>query len=116
MPVEITCRNIELSSSFQDLITKKARKLGKFFDKVDRIEVIFSAEKHRRHCEIIVHAGPILSTGSAENGNEGNAFDKALKAVERQIKDSKNKMRDRRGPSLGAAMAEKQEVEEALEA
>lgn len=96
MPVEITCRNVEISEALRELVVKKSRKLKRFFDKVDRIEVVFNAEKHRRACEIIVHAGHLKPTATAENGEEGAAFDKALRAVERQIKDNKSKMVNRK--------------------
>ncbi len=92
MPVQVTCRNLELPKGLGEIVEKKSRKLKRFFDKVDRIEVIFTAEKFRRRCEIIVHAGPFNCTAIVENGNEGSAFDKALKSVERQIKDYKTRM------------------------
>lgn len=116
MPVEITCRKVELPEELRELTIKKSRRLKRFFEKVDRIEVIFSAEKFRRQCEIIVHAGPLVCAAKAENGNEGAAFDKALKAAERQIKDSKTKMKSRKGrTSTAHAMAAGEELlEEAM--
>ncbi len=92
MPVRITCRNLEITPELHDLIEKKAQKLKKFFTKVDRIDVILTAEKHRRKCEINVHAAPFDCTAECENGEEGSAFDKALKSAIRQIKESKDRM------------------------
>jgi ribosome-associated translation inhibitor RaiA len=59
-------------------------------------------------CEIIVHAAPFDIAAQAENSSEGHAFDKALKAVQRQIKDSKDRMvqrgrRSRRGSAANAS-------------
>ena len=48
MPVRITSRHQNLPQDTQDLITRKARKLNKYFDKVDQIDVVFTAEKHRK--------------------------------------------------------------------
>lgn len=96
MPVSITNRHADLTPAFQDLIVKKARKLKRYFDKVDQIDVVFTAEKHRRFCEITVKAGPLSAVGKAENGDESHAFEKALKACERQIKEKKRRMIDRR--------------------
>jgi putative sigma-54 modulation protein len=105
MPVRITSRHSDLSETFQNLVTTKAQKLKKYFDKVDQIDVIFTTEKHRKICEIIVHAGPLSATGKAENGDEAPAFEKALKVCERQIKEQKEKMVHRRkkvvNPSKG---------------
>lgn len=103
MPVRITCRNVELPDSSQQLVVKKSQKLKKFFEKVDKIDVVFSAEKHRRQCEIIVHAGPFKCTATAENERELVAFDQCLKAAVRQIKESKTKMIDRKHKTVNPA-------------
>lgn len=95
MPVQITCRKTKLDSHLQGLVEKKTRNLKKYFEKVDKIEVIFTAEKHRRVCEINVHAAPFSLAAQAENETEGHSFDKALKSIQRQIRDRKNKMIDR---------------------
>ncbi|MBI1292326.1 hypothetical protein GC173_13985 [bacterium] len=92
MPVTITCRGTKISDELNSLVVKKCRNLKRYFDKVDKIEVVFSAEKHRRKCEIRLHAGPFDQTSVFENGEEGSAFDKALKAMQRQVKESKERM------------------------
>ena len=103
MPVRITCRHTELPEELQTQVSEKARKLAKFFEKVGRIDVIFSAEKHRRSCEILIHAAPFDITAKAENGHEMAAFDKALKIAERQIKDAKLRMIERRQKGVNAS-------------
>ncbi|MCC6546106.1 ribosome-associated translation inhibitor RaiA [Candidatus Sumerlaeota bacterium] len=92
MPVRITCRNMELSPEMHDKVEKKAHKLKKFFDKVDKIDIIFNAEKHRHICEINVHAGHFNTTAICENGSDIAAYEKALKTAIRQIKESKDRM------------------------
>lgn len=96
MPVSITLRNAELSEQNHELVSRKVRNLKRFFEKVDKIDVIFTGEKHRRACEILVSAGPIKAQASAENGTELAAFDKALKSIERQLKDNKMRIIHRR--------------------
>jgi ribosomal subunit interface protein len=96
MPVSITCRGTKLSEQLTALVEKKCQNLKRYFDKVDRIDVVFTAEKHRRKCEIRVHAGHFDQTAIFENGEEGAAFDKALKAMQRQIKESKKRMIERK--------------------
>jgi len=92
MPVSITCRGTKISAELNDLVVKKCGNLKRYFDKIDKIEVVFTAEKHRRKCEIRVHAGNFDQTAIFENGEEGHAFDKALKAIQRQVKDNKQRM------------------------
>lgn len=82
---------------------EKCEKLRRFFAKVDMIEVVFTAEKHRRKCEITVHAGHFHLAALTENGHELAAFEKALKAVERQIKDNKHRMIERRQKAVNVA-------------
>jgi ribosomal subunit interface protein len=92
MPVTITCRGTKISDELNELVTKKCRGLKRYFDKVEKIDVVFTAEKHRRRCEIRVHAGHFDQTSIYENGEEGAAFDKALKAMQRQVRESKERM------------------------
>jgi ribosomal subunit interface protein len=87
---------MKLSDQFQGMVDEKCQKLKRYFDKVDRIDVVFTAEKHRRQCEIRVHAGHFDQTAIFENGDEGAAFDRALKAMQRQIKEGKVKMIERK--------------------
>lgn len=96
MPVSITCKKTEISPELHDLILKKVRKLKKYFEKVDRIDVVFQSQKFRRMCEITVHGAPFTLAAKAENGEEGAAFDKALRAMSRQIRDHKERMIDRK--------------------
>lgn len=103
MPVKITCRHTELPEEVQTQVTEKVRKLTKFFEKVGRIDVIFTAEKHRRICDILIHAAPFDIAAKAENGSESVAFDKALKICERQIKDAKLRMIERRQKGVNAS-------------
>lgn len=105
MPVRITCRDEKISQELHDLVEKKVSRLKKFFVKVDKIEVIFSSEKHRRKCEINVHAAPFDCTAIMENGEEGSAFDKALHAIEAQIHHHKTKMYDRRKEAVNPEKA-----------
>lgn len=120
MPVNITARKTEIDQGLQDLVIKKTRKLKKYFDKVEKIDVVFSAEKIRRHCEITVHGAPGTYNAQAENGDERAAFEKALKAISRQIRESKEKMIDRKRKSVNydkaaseLALEETPEVEQA---
>ncbi|CAN5288305.1 hypothetical protein BH09SUM1_BH09SUM1_30690 [soil metagenome] len=103
MPVRITCRGTSLTDEQHAVVSEKVRNLKKYFVKTDRIEVIFTAEKFRRKCEINVHAGHDDHAAHCENGNEMAAFEKALKAMTRQIKESKNKMIERHHKANNAA-------------
>lgn len=105
MPIKVTCRSVELTPEQIDLFEKKGRRLKKYFDRVDAISVIFTAEKHRRICEISLHAGPFDCFAKAENGDEGAAFDKALASVQRQIKEAKNKAIDRNHKAVNPSKA-----------
>ncbi len=105
MPVKITCRKLELSPELQDLFQKKAEKLKKYFDRVDKIDVVLTAEKHRRTCEITLHAGHFDCVAKSEHVDEGAAFDDALRSVQRQIKERKNKAIDRNQKAVNPSKA-----------
>ncbi len=115
MPVNITARNVSLPKHFQEVVKKKARRLKKFFDKVDKIEVVFSQQKQTWRCEIDFHAAPFDCHISGENGNYGSAFDKALKTAERTIKNRKNRMIDRRRKIPTEVLEPAPEVEDDFE-
>ncbi len=105
MPVKITCRKLELAPELHELFQKKAEKLKKYFDRVDKIDVVLTAQKYRRICEITFHAGHFDCVAKAEAENEGGAFDEALRSVIRQIKERKNKAIDRNQKAINPAKA-----------
>ncbi len=117
MPVSITTRKMEISEGLNNLVTEKIRKLKKYFDKVDNIEVVFTQEKLRTKCEITIYGVPFSSHAEAENGDERTAFEKALKSISRQVKDKKNRMVDRKRKSVNpdkaaAELAEPEDLDE----
>ena len=103
MAVRITCRNVTLPDKTRAMVEKKIETIRRFFGKVDTIDVIFSGEKHRRQCEINVHAGHVYTACRVEGDDELNSFDKALKIARRQMKNSKGKIMERKKPAAGTA-------------
>lgn len=89
MPVRITCRNLKLSQKHHEMVLKKVEGIKKYFEKVEKIDVIFEAEKHRRKCEINVIAAGFKTSCSVEGADEMTCFDKALKTARRQVKNTK---------------------------
>lgn len=103
MSVRITARHVELKPDFQDLIQKKAAKLERFFDRVDRVDIVFSTERNRHSCEITMHAARTDFAAKFENHEPGTAFDGAFRALETQVRNHKAKVAHRKRKAINPA-------------
>ncbi len=99
MQVNISARHGHLKQADQQLITEKAEKLRKFFDRINAIEVTVDLEHlDKPHVEINVSAestNDFVSTASAPSVLA--ALDAAIQKVEQQVRKHKEKVTDHKG-------------------
>ena len=95
MKVTVTARHMEISDVMMEYARDKAERLGKFFDKLRRIEVVLNSEKDKRYsAEIIAAAtrGQVLVCHSTDSTATA-ALDAVLDKMERQLTKFKEKLR-----------------------
>jgi putative sigma-54 modulation protein len=95
MKVTVTARHQEISDIVKRYAIDKSEVLGKYFDRIRRIEVILDVEKdHRYSAEMIVAAprGHVLVCHSTDSSSTA-ALDEVVNKMERQLTKFKEKLR-----------------------
>jgi len=98
--ITVSGRHMEVTPALKDYAEQKATKLGKYYDLIHEIEVIFNAVKDSIEVEMIIHAEH-KNTFIARH-KEGDAYaciDGCMHKLERQITEHKDKFRNRKHPS-----------------
>ncbi len=95
MQINLSSKNIELTSSNEEYIHTKASKLTRFYDRIEQIDVKIEKTTHGFNAEIITdveHHENIVAT--SENIDMYAAFDCCVDRSVRQLSDLKSKIRD----------------------
>jgi putative sigma-54 modulation protein len=97
--ITVSGRHMEVTTALKSYADQKAGKLGKYYDLIREIEVIFDAGKDATAVEMIVHAEH-KNTFIAKH-SDGDAYaciDGCMHKLERQITEHKDKFRNRKHP------------------
>ena len=104
MQVSVTFKNLESSDHLKSYVGDKLNRLDKYLYNPAEANVVLSVEKFRHIAEISITGDRLNIIGKEEKNDMYSAIDMALDKIEKQIKKSKQKIRNRR--SVGAkAMA-----------
>ncbi|MFP4031123.1 MAG: ribosome hibernation-promoting factor, HPF/YfiA family [Desulfococcaceae bacterium] len=105
MQTSVTFRNIDASEHLKSYVGDKLNRFDRFLDTAAEANVVLSVEKHRHIAEIHITGGGLNVKGKEETTDMYSAIDRVLDKMEKQIKKSKQKGRERRGaaPRAGAA-------------
>lgn len=99
MNITVSGRHMEVTPALKNYAELKAAKLGKYYDLIHDIEVIFDAHKDKTAVEMIATAEH-KNTFVAKH-HEGDAYaciDGCMHKLERQITEHKDKFRNRKHP------------------
>ncbi len=99
MQVTVTGRHMGVSEGLRTYCEEKARRLARFFNRVREVEVILDGVDGRHRVEMVVHAdgaGPFVAHYEHEDAYA--AVDLVLDRMERQLRDHKERVRNRKHP------------------
>lgn len=97
MRITVTGRRTDISDALKEHVDKKAGKLGRYYDRVHSVEVIFDVEGGGHRCEIIAKADHhTMFVAKEDLGEPYASLDAAVKDLERQITRHKEKYRNRK--------------------
>lgn len=99
MTITISGRHMEVTPALKTYAEQKAAKLGKYYDLIHQVEVIFDAKKEAISVEMIVHAEH--KNRFIAHHDQGDAYacvDGCWHKLERQITEHKDKFRNRKHP------------------
>ncbi|MBI2930205.1 MAG: ribosome-associated translation inhibitor RaiA [Planctomycetes bacterium] len=97
MKITVTGRHMEVTDVTRRYALEKIKRLPRYFENIQRIEIVFNPEKDSRFsAELIAHAprGSVLVVHANETTATA-AFDTALEKMERHLSKLKDKLRKR---------------------
>jgi len=98
LQIEVTARHVSVSEELKAYAEKKARRLLKYYNKIQSIRVVLDANGTGFRCEIIVeieHSHDVVGATTSPALRE--AIDQTADRVERQLVEHKDRTRHRKG-------------------
>ncbi len=95
MEIIVSGRHIDMTDAIRQYASDKVSKLPRYFDKIQKIEVVIDQVDHTSELEIIVHvdhAEPFICKTSGLDLYR--CIDEAVKKLERQLTEHKAKLRN----------------------
>lgn len=99
MQTSVTFKNIDPSEHLKSYVADKLDRFDKFLDNPAEASVVLSVEKFRHIAEINITGDRMTIIGKEEVNDMYSAIDLVLDKLEKQIKKSKEKIREHRGNS-----------------
>jgi putative sigma-54 modulation protein len=103
MRVNFTFRNLESSEGIKNYATEKIAKLQKYVHVPLDAEVTLSLERHLQCADITVTADGKRFAGQEESEDMYVSIDKVMSKIDRQVRDAKAAMTDRKRHSSSTA-------------
>lgn len=101
MQTSLTFKNLDPSDHLKTYVSDKLNRLDKFLDNPAEASVVLSVEKFRHIAEINITGDRLSIIGKEETNDMYSAIDMVLDKLEKQIKKSKQKIRERRTGAKG---------------
>jgi len=99
MQTSVTFKNIDPSEHLKAYVSDKLDRFDKYLDNPAEANVVLTVEKFRHIAEINIAGDKLTIIGSEQTNDMYAAIDMALDKLEKQIKKSKQKIRERRSAS-----------------
>ncbi len=96
MQTSVTFKNLDPSEPLKSYVTEKLDRFDRLLDNPAEASVVLSVEKFRHIAEISITGDRLNINGREEINDMYSAIDMALDKLEKQIKKSKQKIRERR--------------------
>jgi putative sigma-54 modulation protein len=96
MKTSVTFKNLDPSETLKSYVTDKLKRFDRLLDNPAEANVVLSVEKFRHIAEINVAGDRLTINGKEETIDMYSAIDMVLDKLEKQIKKSKQKIRQRR--------------------
>lgn len=99
MQTSVTFKNIDPSDHLKSYVGDKLDRFDRFLDNPAEANVVLAVEKFRHIAEINISGDRLNIIGKEETVDMYSAIDMVLDKLEKQIKKSKEKIRERRSAS-----------------
>ena len=99
MLVTLSTRHMDVTPPLKSYAEQKASKLGRYYDRIQEIEVILDAGKDSTRVEVIVNAEhKNMFIAHHDEGDAYACIDACVDKLERQLSEHKKKIRNRKHP------------------
>jgi len=110
MQTSVTFKNLEPSEHLKSYVTEKLNRFDKLLDNPAEAGVVLVVEKHRHIAEVNITGDRLSINGKEETGDMYSAIDMVLDKLEKQLKRSKQKIRERRASAKGQTRTIREEA------
>jgi len=113
--LSVTGRHVDITDPMRQYAEDKASKLARFFDRIDRIDIIVDREQIQHSVEVVIHTDHKQSfVGQVAAGDFFEAIDLVIDKLSQQLRKHKDKLRHRRrSVKPGTKMTEDEVTEQA---
>ncbi len=101
MQTSVTFKNLDPSDHLKTYVGDKLNRFDRLLDNPAEANVVLSVEKFRHIAEINISGDKLTIYGKEETNDMYSAIDMVLDKLEKQIKKSKQKIRERRSSAKG---------------
>jgi putative sigma-54 modulation protein len=115
MQTSVTFKNLDPSDHLKSYVTEKLNRFDKLLDNPAEAGVVLIVEKHRHMAEVNITGDRISINGKEETGDMYSAIDMVLDKLEKQLKRSKQKIRERRAGAKGQTRTIREEASRATD-
>ena len=110
MQTSVTFKNLDPSEHLKSYVTEKLNRFDKLLDNPAEAGVVLLVEKHRHIAEVNITGDRMSINGKEETGDMYSAIDMVLDKLEKQLKRSKQKIRERRASAKGQTRTIREET------
>ena len=97
MQIEISSKHMELTPAIEGYAAKKVEKFPRFYDRIQRVDVVIDKAKKGYTTEIITNVeGHEAIIATSEHEDLYACIDLGIDRSKRQLKDHKSKLRDKK--------------------
>ncbi|UCF94638.1 MAG: ribosome-associated translation inhibitor RaiA [Desulfobacterales bacterium] len=96
MQTSVTFKNFDPSETLRDYVCDKLNRFDRLLDNPAEASVVLAVEKFRHIAEINIAGDRLTINGKEETSDMYSSIDMVLDKLEKQIKKSKQKIRERR--------------------
>jgi ribosome hibernation promoting factor len=96
MQAIISARGLSISKTYKDVLTRRLSKLEPMFPKITEVKIVLSKEKHRRTAALTLVAKHHTFRSEETAGDLETAVDMAVDALGRQVREMKDRLKNRK--------------------
>jgi len=98
--ISVTGRHVEFTEPMRQYAEEKLTKLTRFYDRIDKIDVVLDQQPTKHRLEVVMHGGHKTTfVAQVEAGEYHEAVDLIVEKLERQLNKHKEKYRNRKHQS-----------------